>query len=203
VHFLIDALTRTEFYNAESIPTSGGVIIATNHLNYVDTPVLFVNPIRPDITALVTTKYENNLFMRWFAESAHAIWIDRDIADFSAIRKASKVLAEGWVLGIAPEGTRSKSGKLQEGKPGTIMLALKTKVPIVPVGVSGTEHFFKKLLTFKRPKITVRFGQPFTIPDLKPGDRSAELKYWTDELMRRIAVLLPEQYRGVYADQVP
>jgi 1-acyl-sn-glycerol-3-phosphate acyltransferase len=202
VHFLINSLTRTEFFNLENIPTSGGVIIAINHLNYMDTPVVFVNPRRKDITALITTKYKKNLFMRWFTESAQAIWIDRDVADFSAIRKASKVLAEGWALGIAPEGTRSKTGQLQQGKPGTIMLALKAKVPIVPVGITGTEHSFKKILQFKRPEITVRFGQAFTIPEFKPGDRSAELVYWTDELMRRIAALLPEQYRGVYADQV-
>jgi 1-acyl-sn-glycerol-3-phosphate acyltransferase len=82
------------------------------------------------------------------------------------------------------------------------MLAIKAKVPIVPVGITGTENSFKKILLFKRPRITVRFGQAFTIPELKPGDRAAELKYWTDELMRRIAALLPQEYRGVYADQV-
>jgi len=202
VRFLIKNLTRAEFHDLENIPVSGGIIIATNHLNYMDTPVLFVNPRRPDITALVTTKYKKNLFMRWFTQSAQAIWIDRDAADFTAVRKASKVLAEGWALGIAPEGTRSKTGQLQEGKPGTIMLAAKAKVPIVPVGITGTEHSIKRIFQFKRPKIYVRFGPAFTIPDFTPGDRSEELKYWTDELMRRIAVLLPEQYRGVYADQV-
>ncbi len=202
VRFLINNLTRTEFLDLENIPISGGIIIAINHLNYMDTPVLFVNPRRKDITALVTNKYQKNLFMRWFTESAQAIWIDRDIADFTAIRKASKALAEGWALGIAPEGTRSKTAQLQEGKPGTIMLAIKAKVPIVPVGITGTENSFKKILSFKRPRITVRFGQAFTIPEFKPGDRSAELKYWTDELMRRIAALLPQEYRGVYADQV-
>ncbi|MDK2982414.1 MAG: 1-acyl-sn-glycerol-3-phosphate acyltransferase [Chloroflexota bacterium] len=202
VRFLIKHLTHTQFFDVENIPTSGGVIIATNHLNYMDTPVLFANPRRPDITALITTKYEKNLFMRWFAQSAQAIWIDRDVADFTAIRKASKVLGEGWALGIAPEGTRSKTAQLQEGKPGTIMLAAKAKVPIVPVGIAGTEHSIKDIFHFKRPKITVRFGPAFTIPEFNPGDRSAELKHWTDEMMRRIAVLLPEQYRGVYADQV-
>lgn len=202
VRSLIKTLTRTEYIGLENIPPSGGVIIAINHLNYMDTPVIFVNPRRTDVTALITTKYQKNLFMKWFTNSAEAIWIDRDVADFTAIRKASKALAEGWALGIAPEGTRSKTAQLQEGKPGTIMLAVKAKVPIVPVGISGTEHSFRKILHFRRPKITVRFGQPFTIPELKYGERSADLKYWTDELMRRIAALLPEQYRGVYADQL-
>ena len=132
VRFLIKTLTRTEFIDLENIPASGGVIIAINHINYLDTPVIFVNPRRTDITALVTTKYQHNLFMKWFCENAHGIWINRDIADFTAIRKASKVLADGWALGIAPEGTRSKTASLQEGKPGTVMLAAKTRMPIVP-----------------------------------------------------------------------
>ena len=203
VRFLINNLTHTEFRNLENIPAEGGVIIAINHLNYMDTPVLFTNPRRPDITALVTNKYQKNPFMKWFTESAEAIWINRDIADFTAIRKAAKALGDGLALGIAPEGTRSKTGQLQEGKPGTIMLAVKTKVPIVPVGITGTENSIKDIFHFKKPRIIIRFGEAFTIPEFKRGERSDDLKYWTDELMRRIAILLPEQYRGFYADQVP
>ncbi len=202
VRFLIKILTRTEYIDIENMPASGGVIIAINHVHYLDTPVLFVNPKRSDITALVTTKYQKNFFMKWFTESAQGIWIDRDIADFSAIRQASKALAEGLALGIAPEGTRSKTGKLQPGKPGTVMLAAKTRVPILPVGITGTESAFKKIFSLRRPRITIRFGEAFVIPEFKAGERSADLKYWTDELMRRIAALLPESYRGVYAEQV-
>lgn len=200
VRFLFNTLTDTEYINLENIPLVGGVIIAINHLHYLDTPVLFVNSRRTDITALVTTKYQNNVFMKWFIESAEGIWINRDIADFTAIRKASKALAEGIALGIAPEGTRSKTAQLQQGKPGTIMLAAKSRVPIVPVGITGTEDALKNIFHLRRPHITIRFGEAFTIPEFKRGERSADLKYWTDELMRRIAVLLPEEYRGVYAN---
>ena len=94
----------------------------------------------------MTTKYQRKLRLsRWFTDIAEGIWIDRDIADFTAIRKASEVLAKGWALGIAPEGTRSKTGQMQEGKPGTIMLALKSGAPIVPVALTGTEDALKKL----------------------------------------------------------
>jgi 1-acyl-sn-glycerol-3-phosphate acyltransferase len=199
VRFLINILTRTEFIDTDNVPATGGVIIAINHLHYMDTPVVFTNPRRPDITALITTKYQKNLFMRWFTNSGGGIWINRDIADFTAIRKAAKVLSEGFALGIAPEGTRSKTGQLQKGKPGTIMLAAKAKVPIVPVGITGTENSFHRICAFHRPKITVRFGKAFFIPEFKQGERSADLDFWTDELMYRIAELLPESYRGVYA----
>jgi len=197
---LVKTLTRTEYIGLEHLPTSGGVIIATNHMSHLDTPILFANPVRSDITALITTKYLKQPLIKWFAETAEGIWIDRDIADFSAIQAASKVLAQGLVLGIAPEGTRSKTGQLQEGKPGTIMLALKSGVPIVPIGITGTEDAFEKWKRLRRPHIIVRIGEPFTVPKFQPGQRSEELKRWTDILMRRIADLLPQQYRGFYAD---
>lgn len=200
VRFLVKTLTRTEFIGLEHIPASGGIIIAINHMSHIDTPILFVNPVRSDITALVTTKYLERPLIKWFIETAEGIWIDRDIADFTAIQTASKALAQGLALGIAPEGTRSKTAQLQEGKPGTVMLALKSGAPIVPVGIAGTEDAFKRLLRLRRPRITVRIGEPFTLPEFQPHHRSEELKRWTDILMRRIAELLPPEYRGVYAD---
>jgi 1-acyl-sn-glycerol-3-phosphate acyltransferase len=199
MRFLVSTLTHTEYIHPENIPASGPVILAINHMSHIDTPVLFVNPSRPDITALVTTKYKENWFVRMFTDIAEGIWIDRDIADFTAIRKASEVLAKGWVLGIAPEGTRSKTGQMQEGKPGTIMLALKTGAPIVPVALTGTEDALKKMLRLRRPHITATFGEPFTLPEFPPRRRSEELHRWTDILMRRIAAMLPEKYRGVYS----
>jgi 1-acyl-sn-glycerol-3-phosphate acyltransferase len=199
VRFLIKLLTDTEFIHPENIPAHGPVILAINHLSQMDTPVLFVNPRRQDVTAFVTTKYKNNAFVKWFTNAANGIWIDRDIADFTAIHKASEQLAKGMVLGIAPEGTRSKSGKLQEGKPGTIMLALKTHTPIVPVALTGTQDALKKLFHLRRPHITVTFGEAFTLPEFEPRHRSEELKRWTGILMRKIAVMLPEEYRGFYA----
>lgn len=197
--FLFKHLTHTEFFNLENIPAEGAVILAINHLSHVDPPVLFVNPRRPDITALVTTKYQEKPFVKWFTNIAEGIWINRDIADFSAIRKASEELAKGRALGIAPEGTRSMTSQMQEGKPGTIMLALKTGAPIVPVALTGTEDALKKLAHFRRPHITVTFGEPFTLPEFQPRHRSEELHRWTEILMRKIAVMLPEEYRGVYS----
>ena len=203
LRFLIKYLTVSEFQGIENVPKSGGVIWAINHMSYVDTPLLFVNPIRSDITALVTTKYKEKPFVAWFTNTAEGIWINRDIADFSAIRTAAKALAQGQALAIAPEGTRSKIGQLQEGKPGTVMLAVKSGVPIVPVGITGTETALSDLAHFRRPRMTARFGKPFVIPPFEPGSRSRELKKWTHELMLRIAELLPESYRGFYKDQFP
>jgi len=200
VRFLLRTLTDTEYYGLENVPETGGVILALNHLSYFDTPLLLVNPAREDITALVTTKYQEKALIGWFVRTAEGIWIDRDIADFSAIREAAKALKKGVALGIAPEGTRTRTGGLQEAKPGTIMLAVKTGMPVVPVGITGSENALGELLKLRRPKMTVRFGKAFVVPEVEPGSRSKALQEWTEILMQRIADLLPNSYRGIYAD---
>jgi len=202
IRFLLRTITKTEYIGTENIPQKGGVIFALNHTSYFDTPLLIVNPIRPDITALVAKTYEKIFFFGWFVRTANGIWINRDIADFSAIRDAAKVLRKGVALGIAPEGTRSKTGIMQEAKPGTIMLAVKTGMPVLPVGITGSDTAFQELIHFRRPRMTVRFGKPFVVPISHPGNRSKEMKRWTHELMLRIAALVPESYRGIYKNEL-
>ncbi|MGD0709443.1 MAG: lysophospholipid acyltransferase family protein [Anaerolineaceae bacterium] len=198
IHFLLKTITRTEYVGAECVPAEGPVIIATNHLSLVDTPVLFANPSRPDITALVTTKYLQYPFVKWFINSGEGIWINRDTADFGAFRQASEALKHGQAVGISPEGTRSLDGQLQEGKPGAVLLALRSNVPIVPVGLTGTEHAIEDFKHLRIPHLVAHFGPAFTLPQLGRDERMGELKRYTDEIMCRIAALLPEQYRGFY-----
>ena len=125
VRLLVKALTRTRFVGLENVPVKGALIIATNHMHYMDIPLLFINPVREDLTALVTTKYQHHWFIRWFCDTAGGIWINRDIADFNAMQAASKALKEERALGISPEGTRSHTAQLLQAKPGTVLLALK------------------------------------------------------------------------------
>ena len=202
VRFLLNTFTISEYIDVENLPKEGGVILAINHMSHLDTPFLLGNNVRNDLTGLVTTKYKDNMIVAWFTNTAEGIWINRDVADFSAIRQASIVLNKGIALGIAPEGTRSKNGKLQEGKPGTILLAVKSGVPIVPVAITGTETAFNDLKHFRRPRLTARFGKPFVIPPFEQGRRSQDLSIWTEKLMVRIAALLPESYRGFYQNKI-
>lgn len=201
VRFLFHALTRTVYEGVENLPATGGLIVATNHLSQLDTPLLMINPGRSeDLTALVTDKYQRFGFMRWFVNTAGGIWIDRTKADFSAFRAAIDAIKAGRAVGIAPEGTRSTSGGLQQGKPGTILLALKSEAPIVPVGIHGTEAGFNKIFTLRRPHFTARFGRPFTLPPVSRENREQAMQDLTDEIMCQIAALLPESYRGYYRD---
>jgi 1-acyl-sn-glycerol-3-phosphate acyltransferase len=193
-------VSKVEFYGAEHLPPEGGVIVTTNHMSRVDTLLLFLNPARKDITALVATKYLKYPLFKWILDTGGIVWLERDTADFTAFRLAADEIKAGKALGIAPEGTRSQTGELQEGKPGTILLAMKTNVPIVPVGIAGTETFFYQLKRLRRPKVRVTFGPAYTLPPLDRNNRDESLKRMTEEVMARIAILLPPQYWGAYKD---
>ena len=198
--WLMKYLTDTQFKGVENIPLTGGLLVATNHQSRMDIPVLFMLPNRPEMTALVTTKYLKYPLIRWFIITAKGIWLDRETADFGAFRQAVTALEKGMAVGISPEGTRSKSGMLLEGKPGTALLALRAQVPIVPVAITGTAGALKKILHLQKPHIRAEFGKPISVPDLERGDRDVQLQRLTDEIMCQIAVMLPESSRGFYTD---
>lgn len=200
MYYLFDHLTVARFEGTENVPKEGGVIVATNHMSRMDIPLLFVNPVRKDITALVAEKYVSYPGISWFAKTAGAIYIDRSRADFGAFREAQKLIKAGVAMGIAPEGTRSKISELMEGKAGTILLAIRTGAPIVPVGLAGTEDSFKRLLTFRKPRMVVRFGKPYVIEELPRENREEAMQNAIDEIMCRIAALLPARYWGFYKD---
>ena len=129
----------------------------------------------------------------------NAIWVRRGEADREALRKALEVLHSGGVLGIAPEGTRSRETQaLQQGKVGTAYLATRADVPIVPVGISGTEQIRHRVRQLRRTDVRLAVGEPFRLP-ASGRVRGRQLEEYTDLIMRRIAELLPEEYRGVYA----
>jgi 1-acyl-sn-glycerol-3-phosphate acyltransferase len=198
ISWLVDHLTLTQQIGIENIPTTRGLIIATNHMSRMDIPVLFSTPNRPQMTALVTTKYLKYPLLRWFIITAEGIWLDRDSADFTAIRKAVEKLDQGFAVGISPEGTRSSNGQLLEGKPGTALIALRAQVPILPVALIGTETAVNEFKHLRKPHIQVVFGKVIQTPKLDRDHREAQLLELTTEIMCQIAALMPEKYHGFY-----
>jgi 1-acyl-sn-glycerol-3-phosphate acyltransferase len=197
---LLSLLAKVEFEGLENLPQEGGLLVATNHMSRADALLLLINPARTDITALVADKYKKYPVFHWVLRTAGVIWLDRDKADFAAFRMAVDVLKTGVALGIAPEGTRSQTGQLLEGKPGTVLLAQKANVPIIPVGIAGSENFFRYLFTLRRPKITLRFGPVIIIPPMDRANRDAWLQKSTEDIMLSIAAVLPPKYWGFYKD---
>jgi 1-acyl-sn-glycerol-3-phosphate acyltransferase len=203
IRLLLRLLTRTRVLGLENVPAETNFIIAANHLGLVDAfmPFYFLN--NNNLVLLVGEKWEKVWIMRWLGQRLNFIFVDRFNPDLKAIREVISRMKKGEVLVITPEGTRSKVGHLIEGKPGVSYLAAKLDYPIVPAAISGSfdSDFFGQLKRFQRPRITVSVGKPFHLPPLpsESQGRDEALKTDTDEIMCRIAALLPEELRGFYA----
>ena len=201
VRFLMRLITDIEVHGIEKLPT-GNVIAAANHLGRLDTAALLAIMDREDIIMPVAEKYKDHPLYGAIGRAANAIWLNRFEADYSALRQILARMEQGGLLVIAPEGTRSKTEALQEGKMGVAFLASKSGFPVLPVAVTGTEdrRVLENLKHFRRSKIIVRAGEPFYIEIPKGKGREQLMREATDEIMCRIAALLPESYRGVYAN---
>lgn len=194
-------ITRIEVHGLEKLPP-GNVIIAANHLGRLDTAVLLCVLDREDIIMPIAEKYRDHPIFGAIGRAANGIWLNRFEADYSALRKILERMEEGGMLVIAPEGTRSRTEAMQEGKMGVAFLAGKSGYPVLPVAVTGTEDrgVVDNLKHFRRTRIVVRAGNLFNIEIPKGKGREEAMRQATDEIMCRIGALLPERYRGVYAD---
>lgn len=199
---LVRMLTRLEVEGFERVPKEGAYIATGNHLGFLDPILVYYLLDRQDIIMLVAEKYRRYALARWLVKSVDAIFVERFSADFAVMREVLSRLRAGGVLIIAPEGTRSKSGGLQAGRSGAAYLAAKAQVPVLPVAVIGSEDYrlIASLKRLRRVPITIKIGEAFSLPPLPPVDREAALQRYSDEIMCRIAALLPPEYRGVYAD---
>lgn len=190
-----------EVHGSEKLP-AGNFIAAANHLGRLDTAALLCILDREDIIMPVAEKYKSQAFFRALGQAVNAVWLNRFEADYSALREILARMQKGGLLVIAPEGTRSKTEALQEGKMGVAFLASKSGYPVLPVAVTGTEdrRVMENLKRFRRSKIIVRAGDLFHVQIPKEKGREQAMRQATDEIMCQIAALLPEKYRGVYTD---
>jgi 1-acyl-sn-glycerol-3-phosphate acyltransferase len=202
VRLIFDIVARVEPKGYEYLPKQGSFVIATNHLGILDAPAAFYALDRQDMFVLVGEKWEKVAILRWLGKYLNFIFIDRFNPDIKTLRKVISLMEHDNILVIAPEGTRSRTGSLIEARPGVSYLASKLNRPILPVAITGTEDevLFGNLKKLRRAHITLTAGPTFMLPPLPREDRDQALKQYTDEIMCHIAALLPEKYRGVYAD---
>jgi 1-acyl-sn-glycerol-3-phosphate acyltransferase len=184
----------------EHVPREGPVLVVANHASNLDP--LFVGwavGYRTNRILHFMAKEEMN---RWpiigfLARNAGVFFVRRGEGDRAAQRIAFELLDSGRMVGVFPEGTRSRDGQMREGRAGAALLAIRTGVPILPVAVAGTHRIFPGRSRWPhRNRITIRIGQPFSLPVQPDGlDRDA-LREGTERMMRAIAALLPPEQRG-------
>jgi 1-acyl-sn-glycerol-3-phosphate acyltransferase len=195
----------------QPLPTSGPLIIVSNHLSNAD-GVLVACWLTPALDRRIYLLGKQEALdwplIGWGLSANAVIGIRRGAGDLEAFRAARRVLDEGHVLGVFPEGTRSPTGGLQEAKDGIAILALRTGSPILPVGLSGTDRFWPR---GGRPHrggtVTLRVGRPFTVSAGSTGastggDRRRAQRQATEEIMTHVAELVAPHHRGAYAHVV-
>ncbi len=204
INFIIRGILRTLFRFDPSalkqVPLKGPMLLITNHVSVFEGPFLYVY-LRPRRTiALAKRQLWNNWFTRIMMETWKSIPVDRGMLDRKAMDQCFKVLKEGDFLCLAPEGTRSKEGKLKKGKAGTAYFSLREQVPVIPVVTMGFEAFPRNIRRLRRTPITIKVGIPFdVIPP--PGRITNDIRQEvTDEMMVHLADLMPESLQGYYAD---
>jgi 1-acyl-sn-glycerol-3-phosphate acyltransferase len=200
IRSVITRLVRVRPEGLEHVPSSGPYILAVNHLAFWDAPIIYALLGGPQLTGWAAEKYRYNPIWGTILRMGSGIFIDRGAVDRDALAAAVDWLRQGRIFGLAPEGTRSKTGGLARGKSGVAFIAHQAGVPIVPLAHFGTERVTRTWLRLRRPEVTVRIGRPFMLPPLTSTERSAQLHEQADLVMCHIAALLPLEYRGVYAD---
>jgi 1-acyl-sn-glycerol-3-phosphate acyltransferase len=197
---LTGLLCRIDDQELQRLPDKGPLIIYTNHVNVLELPIIYTHLQPRKVHGMLLAERWKIPVLNWFLDITETIPLHRATADIDAIRLGLEALQRGEMLIIAPEGTRSHSGRLQLGHPGVVLLALHSGAPLIPVGYYGGESYTDNLKRLKRTEFHIRVGQPF---QLKAGVEKVThglRKQMVEEMMYRLAEVLPAEYRGVYAD---
>ena len=201
VRMLFLLLTRRQVRGRENILGEGSVLIVSNHISLVDIPLLGISFGRK-VIFMAKKELFRFRFLNYFMRILGSFPVHRGRLDREALRQSLQVLADGMALVIFPEGTRSNSARLRPAFSGSALVALRSGVPVLPVGIAGTEKFKSVGGMLRRPQVTVNIGRPFYLPPINSRPTKVELAKLADFIMRRIAELLPPGYRGHYAREV-
>ena len=199
LHGLTSLMCRVDAAQLERVPEQGPLILVANHVNFLEIPVLYTRLGTRPIVAFTKAETWDSLLIRCLFDLSRAIPVRRGEADTNAFRRAAKVLETGHILAMAPEGTRSGDGCLQRGHPGVVMLALRTRAPLLPMAYYGGERLWHNLPRLKRTDFRVVVGQPFYLQAEGKVTRETR-QQMVDEIMYQLAALLPPAYRGYYSD---
>jgi len=206
IRLFFSLLCRLDAHELRTIPRQGPLIIIINHVSFLEVPILYSQLYPRDSIGMAKQETWDNPGLAFLARAWDAIPLNRQNTDLAAMRRAFAVLKAGKLLLLAPEGTRSGHGRLQQGHPGIVQIALKSGAPVIPLAHTGGEHFWHNLKRLRRTPFSVRVGPAFTLrlPHDAAGNALPLTKdvrqEMTEAVMNRIALLLPVAQRGAYPE---
>ncbi|MFA4835499.1 MAG: lysophospholipid acyltransferase family protein [Dehalococcoidia bacterium] len=192
------SLTRWQVIGKENVPKDGALIVVANHLSVVDPPLLSAS-----VTRRIIFMAKDELFRSWgraFVRAFGAFPVKRGTSNRESLRQAMRILDNGQVLGMFPEGKRSLNYAMDRAELGAALIALRSGAQIIPVGIIGAEHIKGLGVIFHRPRITVTIGKPFHLSKSNDQPTRRQLVDSSDLIMSHIAEVLPPNYRGVYSE---
>ena len=196
----LEAVYRVEKRELIKVPRKGPLIAVVNHTGKVEAPLFYSELFPRHLSALAKVENWDNAFLAWIFNLWEVVPVRRGEADLEAMKKSLQVLERGYIFGMAPEGTRNRTGVLARAQPGVALLGLRSRAPILPIAHWGGEKLRENLAHLRRTEFHIRVGKPFILN--ARGERiTRELRQkMADEIMYEIAGLLPVDYRGAYAD---
>ena len=170
----------------DHVPAEGGVLVASNHQSYLDPPLLAAVVPHRQVHFMAKRELFSVPLLGRFLRSAGCFGVDRGVGDRKAVDLALALLERGRVVGIYPEGTRSRDGRLRAGRNGVALLALRAGVPVVPAAVFGTRELLARRMLPGGPALAMRFGPALGFP-LDPEPTRARLEEVRDQVMEAVA----------------
>lgn len=187
---------RWKVTGRENVPESGPLIVVSNHRNNADPPILAAGVARRRIRFMAKIqlfKYPFGAVTRLYGAFA----VRRFEADMAALLNAERILKAGGVIGMFPEGTRSRTGALGKPHPGTALIALRSGATVLPCGVVGTEQLGNPLNLLRKPRISIRIGKPIAVESVRRPSE-AQVSELTERIFDQIRALLPAEYLAAY-----
>ena len=191
-------LCRIDAPDMYKVPMRGPLIAYSNHSGQIEVAVLFARLQPRPITGWAKMEAWDHFFLRWLFTLWKLIPIRRGEGDTTALRKAIQAIEEGYIFGLAPEGTRNITGRLKRAHPGAVLLAVRSGAPLLPVAHWGGEKFRENLKRLRRTDIHIRVGEPICLKVEGVRMTHEVRQQIVDEMMYRLAELLPPEYRGEY-----
>ena len=196
----LEIMCRIDKQELVKVPANGPLIIYANHTGQVEIPIVFTQLLPRPVTGLAKIESWDNWFFNWIFTMFNAIPIRRGEADMEAMHRMLGALDKKYIVGLAPEGTRNKTGVLRRALPGVVILALKSEAPLLPIVHWGGENFLRNLKRLKRTDFHIRCGRKFYLDTQRERVTKEVRQHMVDEMMYQLAMLLPPEYRGAYSD---